>query len=50
MSDVEAIERKYLAAFGNRRSELSAIEVRVQLAIDRGIADPKRVGLTAGWE
>lgn len=46
MSDVEAIERTFLAAFGNRRSELSAIEVGVQRAIDRGIADPKRIGLT----
>lgn len=46
MSDLSAIERANLDAFANRRSELSAIEVGVQLAIDRGIVDARRVGLT----
>jgi len=45
-SDVTAIERKNLDAFANRRSELSAVETAVQLAIDRGVADPARVGIT----
>jgi dipeptidyl aminopeptidase/acylaminoacyl peptidase len=32
--------------FANRRSILSSLERGVQLLIDRGIADPKRIGLT----
>jgi len=45
-TDVKEAERANLAAFANRKSELSALEVAAQLAIDRGVADPKRIGLT----
>ena len=45
-TDLTAIERANTDAFANRRSELSAIEVAVQLAIDRGVTDPERIGLT----
>jgi dipeptidyl aminopeptidase/acylaminoacyl peptidase len=44
--DVLADERGNLAEFSNRKSEVSALEVAAQLAVDRGIADPKRIGLT----
>jgi dipeptidyl aminopeptidase/acylaminoacyl peptidase len=44
--DILAGERGNLAQFANRRSEVSALEVATRLAIDRGIADPKRIGLT----
>lgn len=44
--DVLAEERGNLAAFTHRRSQVSALEVAAQAAIDRGIADPKRIGLT----
>jgi len=44
--DVLAGERGNLAQFANRRSEVSALEVATRLAIDRGIADPRRIGLT----
>lgn len=46
MADVPALERANLKSFANRKSELSAVELAVQVAIDRGIADPKRIGLT----
>lgn len=45
-ADVVKLERGNLADFSNRKSELSAIETGVRLAIERGIADPGRVGLT----
>lgn len=45
-ADVVALERANLAGFAHRRSVFSSIEAGVQIAIERGIADPKRLGLT----
>ncbi len=45
-TDVMQLEKGNLASFAYRRSELASIEAGVQLLVDRGIADPKRVGLT----
>jgi dipeptidyl aminopeptidase/acylaminoacyl peptidase len=39
-------ERLNLADFADRRSTLSTVETGVRLLIDRGIADPARIGLT----
>jgi dipeptidyl aminopeptidase/acylaminoacyl peptidase len=39
-------ERINLKDFADRRSVLEAIESPVRLAIERGIADPKRIGIT----
>lgn len=44
--DVVALERGNLDGFAHRRAVLSSIETGVQLAIDRGVADPARIGLT----
>lgn len=35
-----------LAGFADRRSTLSTVETAVRLAIERGIADPARIGIT----
>lgn len=35
-----------LAGFADRRSTLSTVELGVKLLVERGIADPRRVGLT----
>jgi len=45
-ADLVALERGNLMGFANRKSEVSALEIGAQLAIDRGTADPKRIGLT----
>ena len=44
--DVVALERGNLAGFDHRRSALSSIEAGVRLVIERGIADPARIGIT----
>jgi dienelactone hydrolase len=44
--DIVDLERSNLAGFDHRRSALSSIEAGVRLAIERGIADPARVGIT----
>jgi dipeptidyl aminopeptidase/acylaminoacyl peptidase len=41
-----AVSRKNLAGFADRRSALSSVETGVQLLVDRGIADPARIGIT----
>ncbi len=45
-ADVVALERSNLAAFDHLRSASSSIEAGVRLAVERGIADPRRIGLT----
>lgn len=45
-ADVVALERSNLAAFDHLRSASSSIEAGVAQAVERGIADPKRIGLT----
>jgi hypothetical protein len=45
-ADVIALERGNLAGFAHRRSVLSSVEAGVRIAIDRGVADPARLGLT----
>jgi dipeptidyl aminopeptidase/acylaminoacyl peptidase len=44
--DPLAAERINLAGFADRRSTLATVEAGVRLLIDRGIADPARIGLT----
>lgn len=45
-ADVVALERSNLAQFDHLRSASSSIEAGVRLAVERGIADPERIGLT----
>ncbi|MDV3457677.1 Atxe2 family lasso peptide isopeptidase [Sphingomonas sp. HF-S4] len=45
-TDTPEAERINLKDFADRRSVLEAIESPVRLAIDRGIADPRRIGIT----
>jgi len=44
--DALTYERANLEGFANRKSEVSALETAARIAIDRGIADPKRIGVT----
>lgn len=44
--DYEQGGRLDLAHFADRRSVQSSLEAGVRIAIDRGIADPKRIGIT----
>lgn len=43
---LEEVERANLADFADRRSVQSALESGLSLLIERGIADPQRVGIT----
>lgn len=45
-ADVVALERSNLAQFDHLRSSLASIEAGVAQAVERGVADPKRIGLT----
>lgn len=45
-TDFEEADRLNLKDFADRRSTLDAVEIGVQTAIDRGIADPARIGIT----
>jgi dipeptidyl aminopeptidase/acylaminoacyl peptidase len=44
--DYEQAGRIDLKNFGNRRNIQSSLEAGVRLVVDRGIADPKRIGIT----
>lgn len=44
--DETAAGRADLAGFADRRSALSSVEIGVRMLIDRGIADPARIGIT----
>jgi dipeptidyl aminopeptidase/acylaminoacyl peptidase len=44
--DYEEVGRKNLEHFANRRNIEASLEAGVKLAIDRGVADPKRIGIT----
>ena len=44
--DYEDAGRKDLEQFTDRRSVQSSLEKGVRIAVDRGIADPKRIGIT----
>lgn len=46
ITDWDAFNAANAHDWANRRSLLSAIETGVQMAIDRGIADPGRIGIT----
>ena len=45
-ADVQRINRENLLGFAANRRALSSIETGVRLAIDRGIADPARIGIS----
>jgi len=45
-ANVVAVERGNLAGFSHQRGALSSIETGARLAVERGIADPARIGLT----
>jgi dipeptidyl aminopeptidase/acylaminoacyl peptidase len=44
--DYEEVGRKNLEHFANRRNIQASLEEGVKLIVDRGIADPKRIGIT----
>ncbi|MDB5669488.1 MAG: putative peptidase [Alphaproteobacteria bacterium] len=46
LTDPDEADRLSLEAFRDRRSIVSSIETGVRIAIDRGIADPGRIGIT----
>jgi dipeptidyl aminopeptidase/acylaminoacyl peptidase len=44
--DYEEVGRKNLENFANRKNIEAALEGGVRIAVDRGIADPRRIGIT----
>jgi dipeptidyl aminopeptidase/acylaminoacyl peptidase len=44
--DYEEVGRRNLEQFADRRNVQASLEAGVRLVVDRGIADPKRIGIT----
>jgi len=49
-ADIQRINRENLLGFAANRRALSSIEAGVRLAVERGVADPARIGITGMGE